>query len=86
MISFPKILVLILLIAAVWIGLKYMSRLANAGNDPDEPAARRPAARGKGSAVATTNLVKCPACGVYVSESSPKACGKAGCPYGAPAP
>ncbi|MEK0084821.1 hypothetical protein [Benzoatithermus flavus] len=67
--SFSKILLTILVIVAVWRGLRLyhqlQSRLANTGNRAT-PAAK-PAGR---AAAQATDLVECPRCGTFVPNGT----------------
>jgi len=62
-----KFLVTILLICVVWFGFRYAQRLGE--------IRRRP---GKPPAVGVQDLVECPVCRTW---RTPKACGRADCPY-----
>lgn len=83
--SLPKLLVLAIVLGAVWYGFKYLQArdraLARAAADAAvaRERATRPPQR---SASVAADLVKCPACGTYVAPDA-RACGRAGCPYGA---
>lgn len=79
-ISFPKILVLVAVIAAVWFGFRWFQRWEK------ERAARQ--AAGNGGAgdrpqpqVTAEDMTACRVCGTYVAARSARACGRAGCPY-----
>jgi hypothetical protein len=78
MISFPKLIVIALVIFAVWYAVRWLNR------PPAPPRrARRQPASGAGPQAArrveAEDLVACPTCGAYVSESA-RSCGKAACP------
>ena len=85
---FAKLLVLILVIAAVWYGFKYLSRL-DAKRKADKKLRERDsgtAARSRGAAPAATetdaeDMVQCPTCGAYVAARGTTSCGRADCPY-----
>jgi hypothetical protein len=76
MISFPKLIEIALVILAVWFAVRWLNRppvtrRARPASPPPGPqAARR---------VEAEDLVACPACGAYVSESA-RSCGKPACP------
>ncbi len=76
---FSKLLVLALLIAVAWYGMKAYRRIqedrARAIKRGEGPAPAKP----KTPAVMSEDMVKCTACGVYVAPDA-QACGKPGCP------
>jgi hypothetical protein len=77
MISLPKLIEIALVIFAVWYVVRWLNR-------PPAAARRaRPAAPSPGPQAArrieAEDLVACPACGAYVSESA-RSCGKPACP------
>ncbi|WP_298726026.1 hypothetical protein [uncultured Ferrovibrio sp.] len=72
-----KYLLLILVIAGVWYGFRYVNRKKAVG---DKPAAdtvdsqpRRP--------VTAEDMVACSVCGIYVAPGAAKSCGQQNCPY-----
>lgn len=86
-ISVGKLLLLALLVAAVWFGIRYLQGL---GRDRETDALRKPApgpaprkpdtaARDAQPAGGAEDLIKCPACATYVARNAP-ACGRADCP------
>jgi hypothetical protein len=75
MISLPKLIEIALVIFAVWFAVRWLNRppvtrRARQAPRPEPQATRR---------VEAEDLVACPACGAYVSESA-RSCGKAACP------
>jgi uncharacterized protein len=82
--SFGKLLLLSVLILAVWYGFKYAARVQVIRQSVRDEVSRRRAAspRGASSAKPIEDLVKCSACGAYVSATSTTNCGKAACPWG----
>jgi uncharacterized protein len=90
--SLQKILVLIAVVAAVWYGFKYLSRLDQTrkaeaklrereGGKPSgrNGSGRRAAKRG-GEAEAE-DMVLCPVCQSYVPARGSSNCGRPDCPY-----
>jgi hypothetical protein len=76
MISFPKLVVIALVIFAVWYAVRWLNRPPA----PPRRARRQPAAEPQTARrVEAEDLVACPACGAYVSESA-RSCGKPACP------
>ena len=86
--SLQKLLVLILVIAAVWYGFKYLSRL-DAKRKTESKLRERgggTAARGGSATPAATetdaeDMVQCPTCRAYVAARGAANCGRADCPY-----
>lgn len=68
-----KYLLLILLIAGVWYGYRYVNRKKAAGEKVTPPPPRPP--------VTAEDMVACRICGTYVAPSAAKSCGRADCPY-----
>ena len=67
-----KLVLIILLAAAVWYAMRWLNR------QPTKVARRRPAAAPQPHA-AIEDLVACRSCGTYIAPSA-RSCGKAGCP------
>ncbi|HYD30918.1 MAG TPA: hypothetical protein VEB64_08695 [Azospirillaceae bacterium] len=77
MLSFPKLVTLIVVIAAVWFGLRWLSRVERVRKQEGPKVARsatRPPAQAE-------DLEKCPRCTTWVSADSGP-CGRPDCPYG----
>ncbi len=86
--SLQKLIVLFAVVAAVWYGFKFVSRLQ---------VARRADAEGrKGSGkvpkggkrdsgdpgrIGAENMIQCPVCKAYVSDRGATNCGRPDCPY-----
>lgn len=69
-----KIIVLTAIVAAVWYGFKFLSRL-------DEQRKQK-AAQDKRDAVNNiADTVQCPVCSTYIAVQTASDCGKSGCPY-----
>ena len=90
--SLPKLFWLILIIAAVWYGFRYLGLIDKARKRAAVDAARaaagragaarRPAGREARSDVAQVeDTVKCRSCGSYVPVRSPSRCGRSECPF-----
>lgn len=72
--GFGKILILLLIIAAVWYGYKFVGRL--------EQNKKRRLAEQKGQASDSSDTMeKCRVCDTYVLSDATENCGKPGCPY-----
>jgi hypothetical protein len=70
-----KFLLLILVIAAVWYGFRYV-------NKPKPPVAPpAPPPQVKSPPGQAEDLAPCPVCGAYVAPGTAKSCGRADCPY-----
>lgn len=83
--SLGKLLILAILIALVWYGFKYASRVEAIRRGVREEVARRRAGARPGvrpPARSVEDLVKCPQCGAFVAATGATNCGKAGCPWG----
>ena len=79
-----KLVLLIVFILVIWYGFKYVNRveeirqsLKRAARDA---AARSQARRGT-PAVKAEDMVKCSACGTYVTATGASNCGRADCPW-----
>ncbi|HSK41749.1 MAG TPA: hypothetical protein VK943_18430 [Arenibaculum sp.] len=85
MFSLPKLIILALLLAAVWYGFRWVSRVNHLRAEQAAERSRLRKAAGGAPAAGTAvaeDMEKCPSCGVYVSPRSAAACGRPGCPYG----
>jgi uncharacterized protein len=80
--SLGKLLLLVLLLAAVWFGFRYMSRIDAVRRTLREELARRQRQPPTAPRVQAEDLVKCSACGAYVAAASAGNCGRADCPWG----
>ena len=78
--SFAKFVLLAVIIAALWLGFRYMSRVdAIRRSVREELERRRPPTAAP--AKEAEDLVKCSRCGAYVAARSASACGRADCPW-----
>jgi uncharacterized protein len=73
--SLQKILLLIAIISAVWYAFKYVGRLQKERGRKNRPAKR------KTSSPASSDMIQCPKCDVYVTAEGAKPCGRKECPY-----
>jgi hypothetical protein len=71
MFEFPKLVVMILVFAAVWIGYRWLN-----GPARQLPRRRSPPPR---RAIRAEDLVACGVCGAYVAAGAP-GCGRPDCP------
>jgi hypothetical protein len=76
--SFSKLLVLAVIIAAVWYGFRWVNRVELLRK---EAAARAASGQGRMRPTASEDMVRCPSCGTYVAPRAARACGRADCPY-----
>ncbi len=91
--SIQKILVLVSILAAVWYGFKFLTRLKEqrdqqAGKTGARPARKNPwsmpgrkASRPPEPEASPEEMVECPVCRTYVAARATRSCGKPGCPY-----
>ena len=79
--SLGKLLLLAVLIALVWYGFKYASRVEAIRRSVREEVARRQTGARPGVR-SVEDLVKCPQCGAFVAATGATNCGKPGCPWG----
>ncbi|HSY85775.1 MAG TPA: hypothetical protein VLA85_04335 [Verrucomicrobiae bacterium] len=89
--SLPKLFWLILIIAAVWYGFKYLGRIDQARKRAAVDAVRAAAARAgaqrtagrqaRGDLAQVEDTVKCRVCAAYVPVRSPSRCGRTDCPF-----
>jgi hypothetical protein len=90
--SLPKLFWLILIIAAVWYGFRFLGRIDKARKRAAVDAVRAAAARAgaqrtagrqapRGDLAQVEDTVKCRACGAYVPVRSPSRCGRSECPF-----
>jgi hypothetical protein len=76
---FSKLLTLILLIAVVWYGYRYVVRInarmqAKQKLDAQDSGLPRPHPNAE-------EMIRCPVCNVYVSATKATSCGRPDCPY-----
>lgn len=79
--SLPKFLLLALIIAVVWFGFRYVSRVDAIRRAVREEVKRRQRPRGPAS-IEAEDLVKCAQCGAYVAARGASSCGRKDCPWG----
>ncbi|WP_158043718.1 PP0621 family protein [Skermanella pratensis] len=76
-----KLLTLVLLIAIVWFGFKFVARSQAIAKAKREMAARREAGLPRPRPHDAQEMVRCASCGVYVPAAKADACGRPDCPY-----
>jgi uncharacterized protein len=83
--SLQKLLLLAAIVAAVWYGFKFVSRLQeareleakrNGGKPKPAKGNRKAASRGQAE-----TMVQCPVCKTYVAARGAGNCGRDDCPY-----
>lgn len=91
MLSFSKILLLVLVVVAVFFGVRMFRRVSAVGRErlrprgdsrPPSRDTRRAAAPPAGVGLDAEDMEKCPECGAYVAPHAAVACGRPACPYG----
>ena len=81
--SLGKLLLLAIIIAIVWYGLKYMHRVEDVRRALRQQMERqRKSATPGPRSIEAEDLVKCARCGAYVAEGSATNCGRPDCPWG----
>jgi len=79
-----KLVLLIVFILVIWYGFKYVNRVEEIRQSlkrAARAAAARSQARRGAPAIKAEDMVKCNACGVYVTASGASNCGRADCPW-----
>ena len=71
MFAFPKLILVILMIAAIWVGHRWLNEIVR------QLPRRRPTSRR--AAIDAVDLTACGVCGAYVAVSAP-GCGRPDCP------
>ncbi|HEV2546324.1 MAG TPA: hypothetical protein VGU20_03225 [Stellaceae bacterium] len=79
--SLTKLVLLAVVIAALWLGFRYMSRVDAIRRSLRGELSRRRAS-GATPAKDVEDLVKCARCGAYVAARNASACGRPDCPWG----
>ena len=75
-----KFLLLLLAVAGVWYGFRYVNRPRHVARRPP-PAAPQAEARTEATPQARAeDMTACPVCGTYVAESTARSCGRGDCP------
>jgi hypothetical protein len=87
-ISLGKFFLLALLILVIWYGFKYVNRveevrqtIKRAARDAAARSQARTEARQGSPAIKAEDMVKCSACGVYVTKAGASNCGRPDCPW-----
>jgi hypothetical protein len=79
-----KLFLLIVFILVIWYGFKYVNRVEEIRQTfkrAARDAAARAQARRGAPAIKAEDMVKCGACGVYVTAAGATNCGRADCPW-----
>ncbi|CUW39987.1 conserved protein of unknown function [Magnetospirillum sp. XM-1] len=76
---FGKFLLTVAVIAVIWFGFRYLSRLAELRrrDQPDTVAPPHP----PGGAAEAETMVECRICGTWQPGRTARSCGRADCPY-----
>jgi hypothetical protein len=75
-----KLLVLILIIAAVWYGFKLLAR-RNQNVGRRQPPGQIGSGKREAADEATQDMESCTVCGTFVPNAAAKGCGRDACPY-----
>jgi hypothetical protein len=87
-ISFAKLLVLGIVVAAVWFGIRWLQdqtrpqdtvRKPAPGPAPSSTGAKPSTAARDAQPASAEDLTKCPVCGIYMARGAPR-CDRADCP------
>jgi len=76
--SFPKLSLLLLVLALVWFAFRWIGRQER--QRKDEASGRKPRGGARGAAD-PVDTVQCEVCDAYVPRANPSACERAECPY-----
>lgn len=82
MLSFPKLVVLVAVVAVIWFGFRWLERVGRARRRAAERAQAR-LGRGRPGpigGVETQEMKACAVCGTYVAATA-QACGRPKCPF-----
>lgn len=84
--SFQKIMLLAAIIAAVWYGFKFVSRMQEARElEAKKGTSRMSRSRRRGASKTAQDepeaMIECPVCKTYVAARGAGRCGRADCPY-----
>ncbi|MGQ0663161.1 MAG: hypothetical protein ACT4P2_06160 [Pseudomonadota bacterium] len=78
--SFPKLLLLVAVVAIVWFGFRWFQRWERERREGAKPRLEKDKRRAGGSSLAAEDMTACPVCGAFVAERA-ASCGRRGCPY-----
>lgn len=83
MLSFPKLVVLVAVIAIIWFGFRWFERWERERRQPTERSQGRLARDRQGpiGGRETEDMTACRVCGTYVAASTARACGRPKCPF-----
>jgi hypothetical protein len=79
--SLSKLVLLAVIVAIVWYGLKYLERVETIRRALREELRRRQGAAPRQPPIKAEDLIKCATCGTYVAARGAAPCGRADCPW-----
>ena len=83
-ISFPKIAVLVAIVAVIWFGFRWFERWQKERAAADERREARLTGGAQGARPASARaeeMSACRVCGTYVAAATARACGRPNCPF-----
>jgi len=81
MFSFSKLVTLILLIAGVWLFMRWLEARRQIGQKSRRTVHQQSEAATKGASNPVEDLVQCRVCGVYGPSDKGRSCDRPDCPY-----
>jgi hypothetical protein len=78
--SFSKLFVLVIIIAAVWYGFRFLGEIDKARRQAAKRMSQTHRER-RADVAKVEDTVKCAICGAYVPSRQPTRCARARCPY-----
>jgi hypothetical protein len=78
---FGKILLTVAVIAFIWFGFKYLSRLAELRRRHEAEKVSPPKASPRNGSEDAETMVECRVCGTWQPGRTARACGRSDCPY-----
>ncbi|ARJ65689.1 hypothetical protein WV31_08490 [Magnetospirillum sp. ME-1] len=78
---FGKILLTVAVIAIIWFGFRYLSRLAELRRRDQADRVAPPRKPGAGTSTEAETMVECRVCGTWQPGRTARSCGRADCPY-----
>ena len=78
--SFSKLFVLVIVIAAVWYGFRFLGEIDKARRQAAKRMSQSHRQR-RADVAHVEDTVKCAVCGAYVPSRQPSRCARTGCPY-----
>lgn len=80
MLSFPKIIVLVAVVAIIWFGFRWFERWEKERRAAERPPGQLDRERRTTANRPAEDMVACPICGTYVAAAA-RSCGRANCPF-----